>query len=290
MWQHCYTERSVFVQSKVDRTRIHMRLRNSWKHGEMSCRGVSVLSLNTFWSLNHLWLFAHIEVSFRSPVISQYLLEKRSIIGSQIFEFLRLHIKKKKGKGKTIRTPENIQKVKKSFWKSPTRSIMKRSSALQLTTTVRRIVKKDLKLHAYKIVVAQELKPQDHDARTLFAQTLLNKLKSKENPLNKLNRFMQKGTLYGHYLSEKTASYVFVSCKKRSNWVPFCTNGGKHSPGLKFTHTASHLFSSITSSPQHCIIFILFSTYSVVLWHLLYMCWFFSHSINLLNGWKWESG
>ncbi|CAH0562881.1 unnamed protein product [Brassicogethes aeneus] len=70
--------------------------------------------------------------------------------------------KKPTGRPKSVRTPETIEAVRRSIEQSPTRSARKHASALRISSrTVRRILHTDLKLHPYKLMVAQELSPQD---------------------------------------------------------------------------------------------------------------------------------
>lgn len=61
-------------------------------------------------------------------------------------------------------------------------SIFKRSQQLSLSqTTTWRILRKDLGLHPYKIVLTQELKPLDHQKRREFANLVLEHLEIEPN-------------------------------------------------------------------------------------------------------------
>lgn len=68
------------------------------------------------------------------------------------------------------RSAENIAAVRENVAESPDTSIRHRAQELNLSaTTLHRILKKDLSLHAYKIQLTQELKPADHLNRRTFA-------------------------------------------------------------------------------------------------------------------------
>ncbi len=111
VWQHCYTERSVCVQSKVNRTRINMR--NSWlvnmeKYGpeerafivEHFLQSVSyVVTICAYWS--KFETASHKSVPTRKTV-------NNWVKNFRVSETIK---KKKKRKEKTVRTPKNIQKV-----------------------------------------------------------------------------------------------------------------------------------------------------------------------------------
>jgi len=95
--------------------------------------------------------------------------------------------KKPPGKPKQVRTPRKIEKVRKAFVKSPTRSVNKHASSLGISqTSVRRILHEDLSMHPYKLVVAQKLNPADHPRRKLFAEKLLSAFENEEIPLHNL--------------------------------------------------------------------------------------------------------
>lgn len=71
------------------------------------------------------------------------------------------------------RSEENIAAVRESVAENPDTSIRHRAQELNLsTTTLHRILTNDLSLHAYKIQLAQELKPDDHLKRRTFVNWL----------------------------------------------------------------------------------------------------------------------
>ena len=83
---------------------------------------------------------------------------------------------------KKVRTSPRIHEVKKSVIKSPKRSTRKRSQALAIPrTTLQRILKHDLGLHAYHITTHQSLTQYDMRRREEMATILLKKIESSKN-------------------------------------------------------------------------------------------------------------
>lgn len=77
---------------------------------------------------------------------------------------------------RTERSAENIASVSRSVEESPRTSIRHRSQQLHISTsTLQRILTKDLHLRAYKIQLVQELKPTDHSKRRAFVNWMLEK-------------------------------------------------------------------------------------------------------------------
>ena len=84
---------------------------------------------------------------------------------------------KPRGRIPTVRTPENVDKVRMAIVKSPRRSARKHSAATGLSDhSVRRILNKDLNFHLYKIVIFQELSDRDMDNRRISSEQLLEML------------------------------------------------------------------------------------------------------------------
>ena len=76
-----------------------------------------------------------------------------------------------------VRTPENIEKVRKAVQQSPMRSARKQALALEMSSrTVRRILHKDLGFHPYKMIVVQELFDRDFINRSRCSQQILEKV------------------------------------------------------------------------------------------------------------------
>ena len=66
--------------------------------------------------------------------------------------------RKSRGRPRTVRTPENVEAVRASIQQSPKRSARKHAIALGISSrNLRRILHADLKLHPFKIMLAQEL-------------------------------------------------------------------------------------------------------------------------------------
>ena len=65
--------------------------------------------------------------------------------------------------------------VRASILKSPRRSARKHAAALRLSdSSVRRIPHRDLRMHPYKIAIAQKLKGSDSENRTKLCRDFLN--------------------------------------------------------------------------------------------------------------------
>jgi transposase len=70
------------------------------------------------------------------------------------FEMSGSTSKKRSGSQKTVRTPENIERVREAFERSPRRSAARHATTLGITpTSVRRILHNDLHYHPYKIQI-----------------------------------------------------------------------------------------------------------------------------------------
>ena len=79
------------------------------------------------------------------------------------------------------RREEIIAAVSASIKKEPNQSIPRRSQELGIAqTTLWRIMRKDVSLHAFKIKLTQELKPFDHLKRRNFSNWALAKLEENE--------------------------------------------------------------------------------------------------------------
>ena len=79
------------------------------------------------------------------------------------------------GKQRTVRTPENVERVRHAIRRSPRRSALKHASALQISDrSVRRILHLELDFHPYKLVVVQTLSAQDKRIRMHCCHGLVN--------------------------------------------------------------------------------------------------------------------
>lgn len=83
---------------------------------------------------------------------------------------------KTKGRPRTSRTEDNIERVKQSVRENPRVPTRKRSSVLHLSQrSLQRILNLDLKLHLYKLHLTQEFKECDFSASFAFANEILNR-------------------------------------------------------------------------------------------------------------------
>ena len=94
------------------------------------------------------------------------------------FTLLNVPVPKRR---RIARSEEIIAAVSASIQNEPNQSIPRRSQELGIAqTTLWRIMRKDLGLHAFKIKLAQELKPLDHLIRQNFSNWALAKLEENE--------------------------------------------------------------------------------------------------------------
>jgi len=90
--------------------------------------------------------------------------------------------RKSPGRNRNVRTQQNIAVVQDSVNVSPVKSLRRRSQQLGMSTSsVHRILKKDLHMHPYKIQLTQQLKPADHAKRRRFADWILTRQQEDDN-------------------------------------------------------------------------------------------------------------
>ena len=74
-------------------------------------------------------------------------------------------------------TPDNIERVRQAFVRSPRRLASRNAFALRMYDgTVRRILHEDLNFHPYKMVTIQAINDQDTVNRKIVGEFLLNAL------------------------------------------------------------------------------------------------------------------
>lgn len=101
----------------------------------------------------------------------------RQSIVSWVDTFREIGSVAKKGPGgqRTSRTPENVERVRESFLRSPRRSARRHAAALGISDrTVRRILHNELQFHPYKLAVVQQLSERDFASRQTACQALSN--------------------------------------------------------------------------------------------------------------------
>ena len=85
--------------------------------------------------------------------------------------------RKRPGREPSLRTPENIERLRQAFAMSPPRSASRNAIALRMSDrTVRRILLEDLNFHPYKMVMFQAINDQDTVNRRPLCKVLLNAL------------------------------------------------------------------------------------------------------------------
>jgi Helix-turn-helix domain (DUF4817) len=88
---------------------------------------------------------------------------------------------KKSGRPRSGRSEANVVAVSDSVAVSPGKSIRRRAQEMRLSsTTMQRILSKDLQLHPYKVQLTQELKPTDHGKRRQFVEWILEMQRENE--------------------------------------------------------------------------------------------------------------
>ena len=95
--------------------------------------------------------------------------------------------KKPPGRERTVRTPQNVQALQDAVTRSPHRSIRRLSASLQLhSSSVRRMLVRDLHHHPYKLQIVHELKPNNAVVRLQFCNVMLQKINDDEELVHKL--------------------------------------------------------------------------------------------------------
>jgi len=85
--------------------------------------------------------------------------------------------RKPRGRILTVRTPENVDKVRMAIVKSPRLSVRRHYAAIGLSDrSVRRILHKDLNFHPYNTATVQELSDRDMANRRISSEQLLKML------------------------------------------------------------------------------------------------------------------
>lgn len=125
----------------------------------------------------------HFNINRNQPVPSACAIKK----WVQNFEETSSTTKKKPGRPISVRTPQNIERVRTAIERSPRRSARRHSTALGISNrTVRRILHKDLHLHPYKIQIVQALNGTDYVSRQRFCAEFLDLINQDEDIVNNL--------------------------------------------------------------------------------------------------------
>ena len=85
--------------------------------------------------------------------------------------------RKSRGRPRTVRTPENVETVRASIQQSPKHSARKHAMVLGISSrSLRRILHAYLKLHPYKMMLAQELSERDHANHRAISTEILEQV------------------------------------------------------------------------------------------------------------------
>lgn len=86
------------------------------------------------------------------------------------------------GAPRTVRTPENVERVRQALVRSPSRSARRHSTELGISNrSVRRILHGELHFHPYKLAIGQQLQPGDYAQRLNFARQMEEIFAENEN-------------------------------------------------------------------------------------------------------------
>ncbi|KAK9688462.1 hypothetical protein QE152_g35296 [Popillia japonica] len=87
----------------------------------------------------------------------------------------------------TIRVPETIERVREHFTAQPSTSTSRASQELEIPrTTLRPILKQDLKIKPHKIQINQPLRPCDIERRFDFANEIIERIENGSMSLERL--------------------------------------------------------------------------------------------------------
>lgn len=79
------------------------------------------------------------------------------------------------GRPRSVRTPDNVERVRQAVLTSPHRPARRQAAALGMSDrSIRRILHSDLHFHPYKIAIVQKLQPQDYANRQTFSEQMID--------------------------------------------------------------------------------------------------------------------
>lgn len=94
-------------------------------------------------------------------------------------------VSKAHGGGNQRIQEEDIENVRRSFVRSPRKSIRQAARELGMTrSTVHKVLRRRLQFHAYKLQILQEIKPDDRPKRESFGIDMLNRIDDDEHFLS----------------------------------------------------------------------------------------------------------
>jgi transposase-like protein len=125
--------------------------------------------------------------------------------------------RKPPGTETSLRTPENIERVRQAFVRSPRRSARRNAIALRMSDrTVCLILHEDLNFHPYKMVMAQAINDQDRVNRKTVCEVLLNALDNDD-----LNHVLMKDEANFHlYRNVSSQKVSLLGNREHSRYSP----------------------------------------------------------------------
>lgn len=122
---------------------------------------------------------------------------------------------------RTVRTQENIERVRIAVEQSPQRSCVRQSAALRISKRSLRQILHDLKFHPYKIQILQRLTPIDKVNRLNFCRQYLEILNNNEAILDKLVMSDEAHFHLSGYVNKQNFRYWAEHNPRKLNEQPF---------------------------------------------------------------------
>lgn len=92
----------------------------------------------------------------------------------------------KHGRPRSVRTQQNVERVREAVRAAPRLSVRRQALELGLSRRSTQRIMRELKLHPYKLQIVQKLHPQDRQNRVLFCNTMLHMLNETPDIINLL--------------------------------------------------------------------------------------------------------
>jgi transposase len=163
IWQHsfewnCWRGDFVFERPSSETQSISVAMER-WSVGHRNFAVETYFKNNDSVALTQLIYRRHFNIHRNNSVPSRNTL----LLWVRNFRETASAAKRKPpGREPSLRTPENIERVRQTFVRNPRRLASRNAIALRMSDrTVRRILHEDLNFHPYKIVMVQAINDQD---------------------------------------------------------------------------------------------------------------------------------
>ena len=91
------------------------------------------------------------------------------LVGLRFQEQGSVNDRSRRRRGRSVRTPENTEDVRRSIEENPTTSTRRRSQELAISRTSLQRIKRNLHTYPYKVQLVQSLQPPDFQKRLNYA-------------------------------------------------------------------------------------------------------------------------